>query len=269
MKYLMDSLASYEENYSDALNPHRTDRADFFMGDEAPAAPVSNQMFGDWTRNLTEVIKTAMIVTAQTPFHPPSAIYYHSGQIPVAVPPAPAINPKLNHMVIWNLQLCRSECNPYGHPAHLPSALLPPNYPPPPTTFTPSFGTLPAIYQQSSYPLGYHLQITRLPTMMPVPDTLSMDALSIIDTSRPTNYVFSSMAAAAPKADIGNAIIPNLPKKRGGDSWRIALHQWHEVDLRTGFALKNWPSHWYTGVALTKNASKRQQRELIAIAHAR
>ncbi|KAF9027738.1 hypothetical protein BDZ89DRAFT_1134025 [Hymenopellis radicata] len=45
MKYLLDSLSKYEENYGDALDPGRTDRADIFAGEKDACLPVTNATF--------------------------------------------------------------------------------------------------------------------------------------------------------------------------------------------------------------------------------
>lgn len=55
--------------------------------------------------------------------------------------------------------------------------------------------------------------------------------------------------------------IPSLGRATG--AWRRALKQWSEVDPQTGYALKDWPTKWYTGVMRTKTSSLRSQRQLL------
>jgi hypothetical protein len=70
---------------------------------------------------------------------------------------------------------------------------------------------------------------------------------------------------AVPSANtipLAGVYIPDLPRSRGG--WRIALRQWHDIDPKTGHALKDWPDTWFKDLMRAKTAAKRSQRALIA-----
>lgn len=60
MKYLLDTLSSYEENYSDAMDPYRLNRADHFMGEQHASSPVTHDMLQVVTHNLGDIFGTAL-----------------------------------------------------------------------------------------------------------------------------------------------------------------------------------------------------------------
>ncbi len=53
MKYLLDSLSKYEENYSDTLDPGRADCGNVLLGEQKAHAPVTNETFNTFAVNLT------------------------------------------------------------------------------------------------------------------------------------------------------------------------------------------------------------------------
>ncbi|KAF8229813.1 hypothetical protein L208DRAFT_1378762 [Tricholoma matsutake] len=58
------------------------------------------------------------------------------------------------------------------------------------------------------------------------------------------------------------SVFPDLPRGHGG--WRIALHQWYNIDPKTRCMLKDWPDKWFKDSMRTKTAAKQSQRVLIA-----
>ncbi|GBE88122.1 hypothetical protein SCP_1203520 [Sparassis crispa] len=63
--------------------------------------------------------------------------------------------------------------------------------------------------------------------------------------------------------------IPDLPRPSRGSAWREAVKQWEEVDPTTGYALKDWPQEWYTGVNRVSFAQKRTDRRMVALEYER
>ena len=63
-------------------------------------------------------------------------------------------------------------------------------------------------------------------------------------------------------------MIPDIKSWPG--AWREVVRQWEENEPSRGFrALWDWPHEWYTGVMRPVTASKRRERELIALAYER
>ena len=88
--------------------------------------------------------------------------------------------------------------------------------------------------------------------------TTPSQAPGYLATSR-TEQTAVSLANTIPLTGV---CIPDLPRSRGG--WHIALHQWYNIDPKTGYALKDWPDAWFKESMRAKTAAKRSQRALIA-----
>ena len=59
-----------------------------------------------------------------------------------------------------------------------------------------------------------------------------------------------------------NQTMASLPQSWGG--WHITLHQWYNIDPKTGYALKDWLDAWFKESMRAKTAAKRSQQALIA-----
>lgn len=65
-----------------------------------------------------------------------------------------------------------------------------------------------------------------------------------------------------PPVEYAHIRIPDLGRAPG--AWRRAIKQWEQIDPATGFALKDWPKAWFTGLMKDFTAQKRGLREDIA-----
>ena len=79
-----------------------------------------------------------------------------------------------------------------------------------------------------------------------------------VSSFEPQNSRSVSPSSSLPIAGVS---IPSLGHAPG--AWRRAVKQWTEVDPQTGFALRDWPTKWYTGLMRTTTGSKRGQRQII------
>jgi hypothetical protein len=180
MKYLIDSLQSYETGHGDALSPIRSEADQSFMGDHVLVKPVTTDEFRTFTATLLEAIHS--VPTTLT--HPQARIPQHHIQ---------ATLPANIHFEITG--------RPLGH-------------------------------QTTTHP---DTRLSNTPEPVPVlPKLLPLPGVSI--------------------PDLGHA----------PDAWRKAIRQWEEPDPSTGYALKDWPVEWYTGVMRLKTGAKRSNRKLIA-----
>lgn len=78
---------------------------------------------------------------------------------------------------------------------------------------------------------------------------------SIINTKQPR--------APRKLQPITEAVIPTLP--RGRKAFKHLMIQWDEVDPKTGYALKDWPTSWYTNDMRLFNGAKYSERRLVAL----
>jgi hypothetical protein len=192
VKYLVDSLQRYENDYGNSLCPVQNEPDQSFMGDHTLLQPVTVNEFRMFGTTIMSALKIPSTGTACT-------------QLVNTLPGFP-------------------------NPSPIPSI---------PT---------PATAEQ-------HEQIPPSDS----PNLASGAKYCPARTGKVTEQTAVSLANTIPLAGV---YIPDLPRSRGG--WRIALRQWHDIDPKTGHALKDWPDTWYKDSMRAKTAAKRSQRALIA-----
>ena len=186
VKYLVDSLQRYENDYGNALCPVQNEPDQSFMGDHALLQPVTANEFRMFGTTIMSALKASSTTACSQ-----------------------LVNTGLTNPII-------SE-----------------SIPTPTTTEEPE-------------------QIPTTPSQAPSTNYSSCMA-------RTGEQTAVSLANTIPLTGV---CIPDLPRSRGG--WHIALHQWYDIDAKTGFALKDWPDAWFKNSMRVKTAAKRSQRALIA-----
>jgi hypothetical protein len=181
MRYLVDSLQRYENDYGNALCPVQNEPDQNFMGDHTLLQPVTVHEFRMFGTTIMSALKTPSESTACT--------------LPGLV----------NPLATTSTTTSTTE-QPSTSPNPLPVA-------------APGAIYCPAMTEQTAVPLANTIPLT-------------------------------------------GVCIPDLPRSRGG--WHIALHQWYNIDPKTGHALKDWPDAWFKDSMRGKTAAKRSQRALIA-----
>jgi hypothetical protein len=182
MKYLIDSLQSYETGHGDALSPVPSEADQSFMGDHILVKPVTTEEFRMFTTTLLEALRPGP-VTLGNPHHE-------------------------SHILQHHITALHSEITAGHH----------------------SDSTTSACSRPSNSQESHAADALVCPDPKPIP----LPGVSI--------------------PDLGHA----------PDAWRKAIQQWEEPDPSTGYALKDWPVEWYTGVMRLKTGAKRSNRKLIA-----
>ncbi|KAF9055226.1 hypothetical protein BDZ89DRAFT_1097924 [Hymenopellis radicata] len=244
MKYLLDSLSKYEENYGDALDPGRADRADIFLGEQISSAPVSNATFESFAHSMSTMMYQCNMATFQS---------VTAGSF---MPPYPSYA--------------------YNVPSYTYHALLQPQlfqpgyqYPPPPGLPSAAFQASPPSISSINYDKNQNRsqQPAYSTTSVPHPTSLvDRPQLSMQTTFAVQPALVSMNSETAIQQDRRKAVIPKLPRGKPREAWRMAVKQWNEVDPSTGYALKNWPESWYQGRAAGQMGNTRNGRELVAFA---
>ncbi|KAF8995138.1 hypothetical protein BDZ89DRAFT_1053009 [Hymenopellis radicata] len=271
MKYLLDSLSKYEENYSDALDPGRADRGDVLLGEQKAHAPVTNETFNSFAMNLTTMFQQSHFSAVQC------SSFSHS-----TLPSQPSLH------ALFQPQLFRPAYQ-YPPPSNLPSLTNPIHAPGPANSIqdlsaTSSAGAasyrLATTPSSLSFALGPCLYSAHPPSVVPIgrnDPILHVPAVSVHQHEIPP--LESSFTVQRPPVPMDaetpaekarrSAVIAGLPKGQPARAWRLAVKQWNEVDSATGYALKDWPESWYTGRQQTNMANNRRNRELVALAFER
>ncbi|KAJ6499742.1 hypothetical protein C8R47DRAFT_971639 [Mycena vitilis] len=210
MRYLLDSLQSYESGHGNALYPFCTEPDKSFMGDHNAMQPPTTAEF----RALGEQIMSKLSgLAAQTP-----------PQLLVAAIAA----------LVQQTSLSPNE----GSPSH-PTFFLSPRAPHAPHACVPVLGgtTHVPVLGGSTH---LRMQSDSLPQMP--------DGSDSSDTVIP----------------IAGAIIPGVGKD--SQAWKRAIDQWYLGDPGKGLtvALKDWPTHWYTGAMRLKTGTLYSNRKLLA-----
>ncbi|KAJ7656034.1 hypothetical protein DFH06DRAFT_1411728 [Mycena polygramma] len=196
MRYLLDSLQSYESGHGNALYPFRTEPDKSFMGDHNAMQPPTTAEF----RALGEQILSKLNgLAAQTPTQ-------------LSVPAIAAL--------VQQTSLSSND-----------------NSPSPPPSSLSSHGTPPA-----------RVPVTGGPTQR------QSDSLPQMRDGSDSNTVIP----------IAGAIIPGVGKD--SQAWKRAIDQWYLGDPTKGLmvALKDWPTHWYTGSMRLKTGTLYSNRKLLA-----
>ncbi|KAF9037850.1 hypothetical protein BDZ89DRAFT_1157278 [Hymenopellis radicata] len=273
MKYLLDSLSKYEENYSDVLDPGRADRGDVLLGEQKAHAPVTNETFNTFAVNLTTMFQQSYLSATQcSSFSHPT------------LPPQPSshalFQPQLFHPAYqypppFNLPSLTNQVHTVLHPIANTISLVSATSP------TSAASRRPAITPSSlSFALGPCLPTGHPPSVISIGRSdpiLHVPAGSVHQHEIPPRE--STFAVQRPPVPMDAetpaekarrcAVIAGLPKGQPALAWRLAVKQWNEVDPATGYALKDWPESWYTGRQQTNMANNRRNRELVALAFAR
>ncbi|RDB17547.1 hypothetical protein Hypma_001163 [Hypsizygus marmoreus] len=145
----------------------------------------------------------------------------------------------------------------YNIPTYFPQPNLS-YFPPPLTSYAPSSGASGAPSPEAIVPAS---QPSAGPGYAPPGPLLTSNALNRRTSSS------TCLAVLEPPASI--ASIPDLDRRRGKGGWRQAISQWENVDPQTGYALKDWPRHWYTGDSQVKLCVKRGYRKSVALEYKR
>ena len=212
IKYLVDSLQSFESGHGDALHPIPIDPTNFFMGNHTATAPATTEEVHQLSASISWNIQ-ALATTVESAFSKTTN------------------RQDISQPMIGEVQTVGGTNMAglgYEHPGSNQLAFqvgLP----------------------QSNE--GWDSQMTTVSHQPNMSDSTSQH-------SRLRSHRKS--ASAPPIADVS---IPSL--SCGPGAWRQALKQWIEVDPHTGFALKDWPTKWYTGLMKDKTASLRSQRQVI------
>lgn len=185
MRYLVDSLQRYENDYGNALCPVQNEPDQSFMGDDTLLQPVTVHEFRMFGTTIMSALKT------------PSTACSQLNTLPGLLSP-PAITSTM----------------------------------PTPTAEQPEQTSI--SHSPASGAICCPSQATTEQTVVSLANTIPLTGVCI----------------------------PDLPRSRGG--WLIALHQWYNIDPKTGYALKDWPDAWFKESMRGKTAAKRSQRALIA-----
>ena len=191
MKYLVDSLQRYENDYGNALCPVQNEPDQIFMGDDTLLKPVTVNEFRMFGTTIMSALNTRT---------PSTACY------------------QLNTGTLSGLPAITS--------------------------------TMPTPSTTDHHDLDPE-QTSTSPSPLAAPGAIQCPAM--------TEQTAVSLANTIPLTGV---CIPDLPRSRGG--WHIALHQWYNIDPKTGYALKDWPDAWFKESMRAKTAAKRSQRALIA-----
>ena len=250
MKYLVDSLQSYESGHSDALCPVQREADKSFMGDHKLFEPVTVNEFRTISSSITHTIKEtinaaiASIVTVPNHRDPPA------GQPPSRVPstnwhqaaPVTAIGDPHQTQRLGTTSTSDSVMRPTSHHhAHHPGGTpLPP--------------------LRSIFPLGeWDTPTGLLPGTHCFPASDSPPVQLIKDKAKP-----STSPCPHPLW-----IIPDLPRGTK-DAWLQAINQWEngipQVNLPP---LCSWDEKYYKGAMRSYNAMKMSNRKTIAEEFAR
>lgn len=227
MKYLVDSLQSYETSHSDALCPVQREAEKSFMGEHKLFEPLTVNEFRTISSSITHTIKETIntaIASIVVPGHsdPPA------GQRPSRVPTA-------NHqeMVIGNV--CRTQL------LALPTATEPDSAMPPTSHSTP-LPPLRSIFPRLRDSASEHLQLPGLhcfPASQPAAQTTTKDKAKALSPCPHPLW-----------------IIPDLP--RGAkDAWRQAADQYENGIPQLNLPpLCSWDEKYYKGAMRSYNAMK-------------
>ncbi|KAF7797065.1 hypothetical protein EIP86_008257 [Pleurotus ostreatoroseus] len=234
VKYLIDELHMYENDFSDALSPLRREARESFTSVHTLTAAVSTAEFREYTSlidnkmtELTNVFDNRLSVLAdlitKLQLTPQSAPASSSNATPALVTPA------------TNL----SFATPTTAPAH----------------------TGPGTEAQAVV-LGTPnaIQYVAVGAGMPlVPVVSSAFMLS-------GNSEGAEPRAVAP---VPQATIPDLPRPRKNQpstAWKVAIEQWRHGDPAKGLntPLRDWPADWYSGAMSRFTGAKYGQRRDIA-----
>ncbi|KIM36467.1 hypothetical protein M413DRAFT_13964 [Hebeloma cylindrosporum] len=245
IRYLLDELHSYEEDFCDALCPVQVERDVTFMAEHHAVAPVNNETVGIMHSQLAAQIRSIhdemRIAQQQIHLQLQASLSLNAGpsnsNILAQVHPAPPMR-----------QSPESPAFPGQH--HIPQ----------PTPFSSG----PASHAHPIHPIP---AITCFPTSTQPSASTLLDRPRLLQTSQQGNQPTFS-----PRLPTHASIIPDIPVKNADgtrpharESWRYIVAHWRDGDPERGLAvpLKDWPADWLRGPNRLL-ASKHNQRAKIA-----
>ena len=216
MKYLLDELQNYENDYGDQLAPGAVAKDVSFMGNHAEVQMATGKDMHNLTRSMHERIDS--------------------------------VERKLG--------------NQLGGLTHLVTSMAVSLAGVPAQTTEPHVSVLPAAAELLPGAGMGHLAVAWTP---PPPLPQRTPSVGSDDGNLGSHGVRGDRSAPLP---IAGVVIPDI--KSGPGAWREAVRQWEEDEpLRDFKALRDWPHEWYTGTMRPVTASKRRERELVALAYER
>jgi len=223
IKYLVDSLQSFENGHGGALHPIPIDPTNFFMGDDSAMKTATSeeirQLAASVNRTMDTLSTTVHSVLSQT-----TSARDHLQSTP------------RGQMEGVNIPGFGYGCSEVGS-----------------TLLTPGGSS------HIGFPQNYKAWNSQTSTAShQINSTGSATSCSSVSSIESRG---SSRSMSSSPLPIAGVSIPSLGHGRG--AWRRAIKQWTEVDPQTGLALKDWPAKWYTGLMRTTTGSLRSQRQVI------
>lgn len=252
MKYLVDSLQSYESSHSDALCPVQREADKSFMGDHKLLEPLTINEFRTISSSITHTIKETInaaiaSIIQVVPNHsdPPA------GQPPIQVPTT-------NHQATMAI----------GDPRQTPA------FTPPTTETLTDSAMLPLAnaHHQASHPGGTPLPPLR--SLFPLGDSgnLRLPGTHCFPASanlEPAPMTIKDKAKSASPCPYPLWVIPDLPRGTK-DAWLQAVNQWENGIPQLSLPpLRSWDEQYYKGPMRSYNAMKMSNRKTIAEEYAR
>lgn len=254
IKYLLDELASYENDHRDALCPISRQANTSFNGDHILTPQISAAEMRELICAINRKLEDQ---NSQTEAQLQAALAFvtHSLRValhtsPTSTPP-PLAFPNTNQALLAASSMPSSASN--SESVFGPSEPLAPSQSPNEVITITSPSTSPWITMATD------VEQTSSPRVVPPCSTATTSHGSY--HVEPQVRSSSGQASNAQLSDTSPSI-SNI--ERGPDAWKMAIRQWESVDERTGYALRDWPVAWYTGTNKAKFAAKRGQRQLIA-----
>lgn len=226
IRYLLDDLSTYENDYSDVLSPRKREPKKSLASEHLALQPVSQQDFQSANDQMFKLLRAAnekvdIVLSLIHGCNAPTVQFVPSSSVSSDAIAAPAHRfpanltagvPSATHIPLKATQgPALAPVADTRYPQILPSnALLVPRHPPPPSNVPPGVAST---SQSSEHPSALH---------------------AAADPST------SNLAQNYPR-------IPNLPRRGAMPQWRRAVLDWLEGDPARNLdvPLKDWPAEWY------------------------
>ena len=230
MKYLMDSLQSYENGHGNALHPIPLGLDQSFMGEHIAGDLASTeeirQMKYSVDRKIDDLERSIRRTLVKACIHPSST----SAGIELELPNQQSDSGTSDVAVDQSQQ---SDSHARTRPDRISRT-----------------------WQAS--------RVSSAPYVVPLNNSVGRVSRDASPDAHPVMPPPKHEACSNPTGKTAprvNVSIPDLGRSRG--AWRRAIKQWEEVDPITKLALKDWPEEWYTGEMREVTGSKRGQRERV------